>query len=145
MVKITNTDCDNTMFDAMISELDDMKAKISQMITMIKSSQKHFTKRTKSPNIKSGFVKPVRLSKTLSTLIGTGDDELVARNIVNRKINEYVKAHNLQVPESRQNFVLDGPLANLFGLDPGTTVHYFKMQSYLKHHYPKTEAVSVVN
>lgn len=145
MVKLANTDCDKSMFDAMITELEEMKASISHMVSTLKSSQKHFTKKTKSPNIKSGFVKPVRLSKTLSALIGTGEDELVPRNIVNRKINEYVKAHNLQVPESRQNFVLDGPLANLFGLDPGTTVHYFKMQSYLKHHYPKNEVTEVAN
>jgi chromatin remodeling complex protein RSC6 len=71
-------------------------------------------------------------------LIGTAEDELVPRNIVNRKINEYVKKHNLQVPESRQFFVLDVPLAALFKLDPGTHVHYFKMQTYLKDHYPKT-------
>ena len=143
MVKHTATDCDKNMFDTMISDLEEMKTRISQMISTMKSSQKHFTKKIKSPNIKSGFVKPVRLSKTLSSLIGTGEEELVPRNIVNRKINEYVKEHNLQVPESRQNFVLDPPLANLFGLPPGSTVHYFKMQSYLKYHYPKPTITAI--
>lgn len=132
---------DKTMFDNMITELETMKKNISGMISSLKSSQKHLTKRTKSPNIKSGFVKPVRLSKELSTLIGTGEDELVARNVVNRKINEYVKAHDLQVPESRQNFRVDEALGRLFGIEPGTMVHYFKMQTYLKNHYPKVTAV----
>lgn len=136
MTKVISSD-DKFVFENMIQELDAMRKNINNMITTLKASQKHFTKKCKSPNIKSGFVKPVRLSKELSALIGTTEDELVPRNIVNRKINEYVKANNLQVPESRQNFVLDVPLASLFKLEPGTHVHYFKMQTYLKNHYPK--------
>jgi len=135
----TSTD-ESTMFNNMISELENMKKSIAHMVSSLKMSQKHFTKKTKSPNIKSGFVKPVRLSKELSTLIGTGEDELVPRNIVNRKINEYVKTHDLQIPESRQNFRVDDDLGKLFKLEPGTTVHYFKMQTYLKCHYPKQVA-----
>jgi len=135
---------ENTMFNNMISELENMKKSIGHMVSSLKMSQKHFTKKTKSPNIKSGFVKPVRLSKELSTLIGTGEDELVPRNIVNRKINEYVKTHDLQIPESRQNFRVDDDLGKLFKLEPGTTVHYFKMQTYLKCHYPKQDKPKVV-
>lgn len=131
---------DKFVFENMIQELDAMRKNIHNMIATLKASQKHFTKKSKSPNIKSGFVKPVRLSKELSTLIGTAEDELVPRNVVNRKINEYVKRNNLQVPDARQNFVLDAPLASLFKLEPGTHVHYFKMQTYLKNHYPKEVA-----
>jgi chromatin remodeling complex protein RSC6 len=133
---------DKSMFDTMIGELEAFKKQVTTMISTLRASQKHFTKKTKSPNIKSGFVKPVKLSKELSALIGTGDDELVPRNVVNRKINEYVKANDLQVPESRQNFVVDGPLARLFNLEEGSRVHYFKMQTYLKHHYPKEQPVA---
>jgi chromatin remodeling complex protein RSC6 len=128
---------EKTMFDSMIAEMENMKKSLTFLLASLKTSQKHFTKKTKSPNIKSGFVKPVRLSKELSTLIGTGEDELVPRNIVNRKINEYVKTHNLQIPDSRQNFRVDDDLGKLFKLEPGSVVHYFKMQTYLKCHYPK--------
>jgi chromatin remodeling complex protein RSC6 len=135
---------EKTMFDSMIAELETMKKSVMFMLSSLKTSQKHFTKKNKSPNIKSGFVKPVRLTKELSTLIGTGEHELVPRNIVNRKINEYVKTHNLQIPESRQNFRVDDALGKLFKLESGTVVHYFKMQTYLKGHYPKEPpAVSI--
>ncbi len=137
----TNTIDEKEMFVKMLEELEAMKRNISGMITTMKQSQKMFTKKSKT-NVKSGFVKPVQLTKELSQLIGTGENELVARNVVNRKINEYVKAHNLQVPESRQNFVVDDALGKLFNLPPGTNVHYFKMQTYLKNHYPKTVAVA---
>jgi chromatin remodeling complex protein RSC6 len=135
---------DKVMFENMIMELETMKKNITGMISTLKTTQKQLTKKTKSPNIKSGFVKPVRLSNELSTLIGTGEDELVARNIVNRKINEYVKTNNLQVPESRQNFRVDESLGRLFKLEPGTVVHYFKMQTYLKDHYPKPSVEAAV-
>lgn len=139
MKKVDTTTADEKeMFTRMLDELEAMKKNISGMITTLKASQRMFTKKAKT-NVKSGFVKPVRLTKELSQLIGTGEDELVARNVVNRKINEYVKAHNLQVPESRQNFVVDEALGKLFNLPTGTNVHYFKMQTYLKNHYPKTE------
>lgn len=134
---IFDTSNDKFMFDNVISELENMKKMITYMLSSLKMSQKHLMKKPKSPNIKSGFVKPVRLTKELSALIGTGEDELVPRNIVNRKINEYIKSHNLQIPESRQNFHVDDALGKLFKLEPGTTVHYFKMQTYLKCHYPK--------
>lgn len=132
----------NLMFNDMIAELDNMKKTITHMVSSLKISQKYFMKKTKSPNIKSGFVKPVRLSLELSALIGTECDELVPRNIVNRKINEYIKTHDLQIPDSRQNFRVNDDLGKLFKLEPGTTVHYFKMQTYLKCHYPKDDPVS---
>lgn len=141
MKKVDTTTDEKEMFVRMLGELETMKKNIAGMIVTMKASQKMFTKKTKT-NVKSGFVKPVRLTKELSQLIGTEEDELVARNVVNRKINEYVKAHNLQVPESRQNFVVDEALGKLFNLPAGTNVHYFKMQTYLKNHYPKTIAVS---
>lgn len=138
MKKVDTTADEKEMFTKMLDELETMKKNIAGMITTLKASQKMFTKKSKT-NVKSGFVKPVRLTKELSQLIGTEENELVARNVVNRKINEYVKAHNLQVPESRQNFVVDEALGKLFNLPTGTNVHYFKMQTYLKNHYPKTE------
>lgn len=128
---------DHLTFEQIVDDLEMIKKQVNQLIGTVKHIQKQSAKKKKSSNIKSGFVKPVRLSPELSSLIGSAHDELVPRSVVNKKINEYIKEHNLQIPESRQNFVLDSNLANLFGLEEGTSVHYFKMQTYLKHHYPK--------
>jgi chromatin remodeling complex protein RSC6 len=123
-------------FEKVVQELIELKGKISELIIKSKGLQKRYTKR-KVPNIKSGFVKPVQLSTILSDVIGVDNNELVARSVVNKKINEYIKLHDLQVPENKQTFILDSKLAVLFGLDEGNIVHYFKMQTYLKSHYPK--------
>ena len=133
---------DLQMFDDLISDIAIMKAKMNTMATTVKQIRKNYARR-KIPNIKSGFVKPVKLSPDLSSLIGTPSDELISRSVVNKKINEYIKANNLQVEENKQTFVLDSQLANLFNLDQGSVVHYFKMQTYLKTHYPKEDVLIV--
>lgn len=132
---------DDTM-ECVIKEMMDMKQQLTALISKAKSVQKLYTKR-KVPNIKSGFVKQVQLSETLSDVIGMDNKELVSRSVVNKKINEYIKAHNLQLPENKQHFYIDEKLSTLFGLEVGSVVHYFKMQTYLKSHYPKTETMAV--
>jgi chromatin remodeling complex protein RSC6 len=103
----------------------------------VKCLKKNYHKR-KNTNIKSGFVKPVNISKDLASFLNKGEDEKIARSVVNKMINEYIITNSLQVPEFKQTFVLDDKLAHVFNLECGTVVNYFKMQSYLKHHYPKT-------
>ena len=133
---------DINVFDNMLSEIDVIKRQLNTLTTNIKYMKKRYSRR-KVSNVKSGFVKPVKLSSDLQDLIGTEEHELVSRSVVNKKINDYIKSNNLQVPENRQTFVLDDKLSNLFGLEKGSVVHYFKMQTYLKSHYPK-ETVLVV-
>lgn len=127
---------DMTLFDNILNDIQSMKDQLTKLSSDVKHMKKRYARR-KVSNIKSGFVKPVKLSSDLQNLIGSDDDELVSRSVVNKKINDYIKANNLQVPENRQTFVLDEKLSNLFGLEKGTVVHYFKMQTYLKNHYPK--------
>ena len=134
-------------FTTVLAQLDSMKKEMAQVITVVKQLQKKHRKHKRNYNVKSGFVKPVRISKSLAALIESKENELVARSVVNKKLNEYIKQHDLQVAENRQTFRLDNPLADLFNLAAGDVVHYFKMQTYLKHHYPKdvveTKAVPV--
>ena len=127
-------------FTILLTNLDSMKKQIATMITSMRQLQRKCNKKSKkNVNIKSGFVKPVRITKVLSDVIQTNEKELIARSVVNRKINECIKKNELQVHENRQTFKLDSALATLFGLNEGDVVHYFKMQTYLKHHYPKDE------
>ena len=132
-------------FSEMMQNLDNMRKQIVGMLANMRQMQKkHQKKAKKNSNVKSGFVKPVRITKVLSDVIETDERELVARSVVNKKINEYIKRKGLQVIENRQTFKLDNALAVLFGLNEGDVVHYFKMQTYLKHHYPKEESKTVL-
>ena len=124
-------------FMSIVDELETMKKQISKIISTVKVLHKNSAKKHRNQNIKSGFVKPVTISKEMGVFMGTKENELVPRNVVNKTINEYIKNHNLQVPTDKQTFVLDDTLASLFNLKTGDVVHYFKMQTHLKNHYPK--------
>jgi chromatin remodeling complex protein RSC6 len=139
--KPINTNNDYIEYSNIIEQMNVMKQTLTKMVSSVKILQKEASKKRKTTNVKSGFVKPVPLSLALSELIGTKPDELVSRNIVNRKINEYIKANNLQVENARQTFAVDEKLANLFAIPTGDIVHYFKMQTFLKYHYPKAASV----
>tara|TARA_Y100000389_G_scaffold189634_1_gene213612 strand:- start:314 stop:793 length:480 start_codon:yes stop_codon:yes gene_type:complete len=123
-------------FDSVLQELDTMKNQLRVVYNKVKYLKKNYHKR-KNTNIKSGFVKPVSVSPELAGFLHMSVDDKIPRSVVNKKINEYIKSNNLQVPEFKQTFTLDDTLANIFNLNTGTVVNYFKMQSYLKHHYPK--------
>ena len=123
-------------FDSVLQELDTMKNQLRVVYNRVKYLKKNYHKR-KNTNIKSGFVKPVTVSPELAEFLHMSVDDKIPRSVVNKKINEYIKTNNLQVPEFKQTFTLDDTLAKIFNLSTGTVVNYFKMQSYLKHHYPK--------
>lgn len=135
--KNMNVSNDAVEYVNIIEQMMVMRSNLTKMISSVKSLQKEAAKKRKVSNVKSGFLKPVKLSETLSSLIGTKPGDLVSRNVVNSKINEYIKANKLQRPDNLQTFVMDDKLGELFNLPKGEVVHYFKMQTFLKNHYPK--------
>jgi chromatin remodeling complex protein RSC6 len=124
-------------YSQILADLEVMRKSLTTLVSAVKHLQKKNKKNKKQNNVKSGFIKPVKITPQLADIVDVQHDALIARSVVNKRINEYIKHHNLQVVENRQTFVLNEGLANLFGLDVGSVVHYFKMQTYLKHHYPK--------
>lgn len=140
MAKVNNIDFNvQEDFENLLQELDTMRKMMMKITTHVKSLQKKRYKMRRSTKMRSGFTKPVRISKDLAELIGAEHFELVPRNVVNKKINEYIQRNNLQIEGARQTFKIDTNLSKVFNLPIDDTLHYFKMQTYLKHHYPKDD------
>ena len=137
----TKTNKEDPFVDILL-ELNLLKGSVTNLINKMKNVKK-FTKIRKTGNIVSGFVKPVHVSDELAKFMDIGADDTVSRCNVNKRINEYIKENNLQNPEYKQIFKLDETLAKIFELEEGDEVNYFKMQTYLKHHYSKTAKVPV--
>ena len=127
---------------SVLQQLFTMKTTIASLIDEVKKIQKGSKKKARTGNQKSGFVKQVPISEDLSTFMGLKQDELVSRVDVTKYLTEYVKTNNLQVPENKQLFKVDEKLAKLFSMDQGEQIHYFKLQTHLKSHYPKQEVVA---
>ena len=127
-------------FEALLGELKVMMTNMRTVIQKVKYLRKNYHKR-KNTNIKSGFVKPVNVSKELANFLSIREDDKVPRSVVNKRINEYIKNNDLQVKDFKQTFTIDAKLATIFKTETGTVINYFKMQTYLKHHYPKQGVV----
>jgi chromatin remodeling complex protein RSC6 len=126
----------NDEYSKLIDRLNQLRKEISTIVCVVKRLQKQSVKNDKRlRNVKSGFMKPVHISEPLRRLIQADEHEMVARCVVNKRITEYIKANNLQTDENKTQFVVDDGLSAVFNVPVGTVVHYFKMQTYLKHHY----------
>lgn len=123
-------------FTEILDRLQNFKKEIGVLIDDVKKLQKE-KKRVRSGNVKSGFSKQVKLSANLSAFLNLPPEQLMSRVDVTKLVTEYIKDNNLQIQENRQHFRIDDKLSSLFNIDKNTELHYFKLQSHLKHHYPK--------
>lgn len=85
----------------------------------------------------NGFTKPVAVSADLSKFLGLASGDLIARTEVNKRIAAYVKENSLQDKTNGQIIYPDDKLRKLLGVTKETKVHFFNLQKFLKHHYPK--------
>ena len=99
------------------------------------------TKKT-TPNVNSGFQKPVRISKEMAKFAGWNCEELKSRVDVTKYLCNYIKENNLQNPKDKRQIVSDAKLSKLLKYDAKKEpLTYFRLQSCLKSHFPKTDAV----
>jgi upstream activation factor subunit UAF30 len=107
------------------------------------------TRRTtnRKNNKNSGFQKPVRISKELAKFAGWPVDELRSRVDVTKHICNYIKEHDLQLPEDRRQIRIedDAKLKKLLKFDSKkdkNPLTYYSLQTYLKSHFPKDDVVA---
>ena len=84
----------------------------------------------------SGFNKPTRISSELAVFLQVEMGTELPRTEVTRRINAYIKEHNLQNPADRRQINCDKKLDKL--LKPkDVQLSYFNLQTYLSPHFVK--------
>jgi chromatin remodeling complex protein RSC6 len=102
------------------------------------SNRKKGTTTTRKVNTTSGFLKPVKLSDELNRFTGWSSSELHSRVDVTKFICNYIRENNLQNPSDRREIRVDSKLSTLLNYDPKTEttpLTYYRIQSYIKHHF----------
>lgn len=98
-------------------------------------------KRKNSGKPPSGFVKCATISDEMSDFLGKPSGTLMSRTDVTKAIHTYVKEQNLQLPENRRVILADDKLRELLKIPKeeidANNFTYFKLQKYLKVHFPK--------
>jgi upstream activation factor subunit UAF30 len=126
-------------YDALIDKLNDSISLMKNMIVEVKSLKKESlkskkVKKEKDPNKPPPFTKPVDISDELRSFLDHKED--ISRTEVTQKMYAYIKEKNLQNKDNKRQFVIDDSLAELLKLKKGELVEYFKLQTYMKQHYP---------
>ena len=135
-----------TKFDQLNDKLNTIANDLKSAAALVKVLQKEYhkvekalskkgAKREQAKREPSGFAKPTRLSNDLCTFLQLPVGTLKARTEVTKMINKYIKAHSLQKPEDRRNFIPDEPLMKILNLQPGQSTSYFKLQTHLRPHF----------
>lgn len=83
----------------------------------------------------SGFAKPAIVSDDMCEFIGVEKGTQMARTVVTKVINEYIKKNELQDPSDKRRIILDDKLSKIITLSPDDRLTYFNLQSYIKQHF----------
>ena len=146
------TDTTTTQAPTMTEQYDALLERLNEQVTALKSvmndvkalkkealaNEKKKTKKVKKevdPNKPKPFTKPVEITEELRKFLDKEGD--ISRTEVTQKMYAYIKEKSLQNTEQKRQFILDEPLAELFKLKKGDSMEYFKLQTYMKQHYPK--------
>ena len=135
-------------FDSVIDRLNEQIISMKTMLAEVKLLKKEASKvvklkkvkKERDPNKLPPFTKPVEISEELRVFLKQEGD--ISRTEVTQKMYAYIKEKNLQNCDQKRQFILDAPLSKLFKVDEKTSMEYFKLQTHMKQHYPKTADVT---
>lgn len=140
---------------AEVSPLSDLASKIASLSVAVKEAQnslkvlskeyermkklveKTERKRANARTQPSGFAKPTKISDEMCDFLGVPRGTELSRTDVTRKINAYVKEHNLNKPDNKRIILPDPKLKKILGVTGNEEVSFFVLQRYIKNHFIK--------
>ena len=134
------------VLDKLQSFVNDVKELISTVKTLQKEHvkmQNQTSKKNKKVNADgvkrnpSGFAKPTKLSDELCDFLGVAHGSSMARTIVTKHINEYIKKNSLQDESDKRHIIPDEKLKMILSISEGDKLTYFNLQTYIKQHFKK--------
>jgi chromatin remodeling complex protein RSC6 len=158
----------DSLESSLLEQSTEFNAKLQQLASMIsslkteyksmekkwqrelKAAQKQNSKRKrKSGNRQpSGFVKPTRISDELASFLGKEKGTEMARTVVTREINAYIRTNKLQDDKNGRKINPDAKLTALLKLKKEDELTYFNLQRFMSPHFAKSvkaEAAAVAS
>ena len=130
-------------FAIILQKLSEIQVLSKDVITLQKTLQKDYVKYQKivikknAPKVPrktpSGFAKPAKLSDDLCVFLGIDTGSELPRTEITRRLNLYIKEHNLQNSENKKQILPDEKLKTLLNISDAEQLSYFNLQKYMKH------------
>jgi chromatin remodeling complex protein RSC6 len=124
------------VFTAMKEVQTSLKVLTKEYERMKKLVEKTERKRANARTQPSGFAKPTKISDEMCDFLEVPRGTEMSRTDVTRKINAYVKLHNLNKPDNKRIILPDPKLKKILGAGD-EEVSFFVLQRYIKNHFIK--------
>jgi chromatin remodeling complex protein RSC6 len=144
----------SSRFNTLLEKLTAMATETRELTTLVRNLQKEHAKfvrdnhrniakrQNKPKRVASGFAKPTLLSDEMYEFLSIPKGDVVVRNDVTRKLNQYVVSNNLRDEKDKRRIMPDAPLKKLLNIGDGEQLTYFNIQKYIKHHFLKPETTT---
>ena len=129
---------DLTQLIADVAEIKSSIKSLAKLIRKLRTSQDDPDgEKAKTRASNNGFNRPLEVSPKLRAFLALGEDELISRSEVTRRINAYVTSNNLKHPDNGRVIILDDKLTDLLEPPAGLQITFLNIQKYLSPHYVK--------
>ena len=132
----------------LIADVAEIKSSIKSLAKLIRklrtSQDDPDGEKAKTRACNNGFNRPLEVSPKLRTFLALGEEELISRSEVTRRINAYVTSNNLKHPDNGRVIILDEKLTDLLEPPAGLQITFLNIQKYLSPHYVKPVKVAPV-
>jgi chromatin remodeling complex protein RSC6 len=115
------------------------RSNVKQVRELSKRRRKKPVDLNKPKRQPSGFARESLISEELCGFLEEEIGTKLPRTQVTKRINNYIKAHDLQKPDNRKIILPDAKLAKILNSTSDDEVTYFNLQRFMKHHYLKIE------
>ena len=136
-----------TLEAEIVGDLRRLQKTVTRHLKEVTKKNKRRTKvdpEDKQKRAPSGFAKPTIISDELCEFLGKDHGSEMARTEVTKELTKYIKQYNLQDEKDRRKILPDPKLKKLLYIQDGQEVTYFNLQKYMKVHFPKAPAPTLV-
>lgn len=135
-------------FDELVTKINTFASMLKETQTLLKALSKEYErmkktvekterKRANARTNPNGFAKPAKITDEMHEFLGVPKGTEISRTDVTRRVNAYIKEHNLYNPTNKRIILPDDKLRKILGVKPDQEVTFFNLQRFLSASFIK--------
>lgn len=135
-------------FDELVNKINTFASMLKETQTLLKALSKEYErmkktvekterKRANARTNPNGFAKPAKITDEMHEFLGVPKGTEISRTDVTRRVNAYIKEHNLYNPTNKRIILPDDKLRKILGVKADQEVTFFNLQRFLSASFIK--------